>query len=618
MHCNLYVTYKDFVIQLCGNGRKIIRTWTVIDWCTGRTAVFGQSIIYADHEGPVLTCLETLEVGTDIWHCYANVVVPKPAATDACSKIVSYKLFSVDGTVVTIGNNFIVNGLSLGTHIVKWVVTDECQNSSSCNIEVTVVDDVPPVVSCQARTVISLTDERPHGVTLAPAKVFDDGSIDNCGPVTFRARRMTSCIDFDWTTEGACIDEVPGGIPAINGKDLGTDRGPCVPFSCCDVGAGPIMVELEVTDAAGNVNYCMVEVEIQDKLAPQLTCPPTILVSCEFPFIIELGTFRDLAGNKNGSLDEDPLSAIFGNVFDASRHQPGERKNITILDPNNTQFVQPHTWGIDGWATDNCEIDLEVTVTEIDDCSGASFPFQGPAGSVKLIRRFFHASDGFNTGTCIQNIWVVDYHPFFITDETCNNVNPNDGVIWPCDLLLTTCPQDLNGLNEPVILDDGCSLVGVTYKDTRYDFADNACYKVLREWKVLDWCQYNPNTGYGLWTYTQTIRVMDVVVPQFLTCPAGPLELCVNDPGIRIPANNQMFLGENNPNATHCSVHVSMSQRVHESCSESINYDVKVYPFNGSSFIQIVPTTTVALDQNHEAIIGFDTEQSSIPSIQHN
>ena len=616
--CNLYVTYKDLVIKLCGNGTKIIRTWTVIDWCTGQTSVFSQAIYHADHEGPVLTCMENLEVGTDQWYCYANVVVPKPIATDACSKIASYKLFSPDGTVVNVGNNFVVNGLTQGTHTVKWVVTDECENSSSCNIQITVVDDVPPVVSCHRHTVVSLTDERPHGVTLVPAAAFNDGSTDNCGPLSFRVRRMDSCIDFDWTTDGACVDDVPGGIPPVNAKDRGTDRGPCVPFSCCDVGSGYIMVELEVTDASGNANYCMVEVEVQDKLKPIVECPPTIVVSCEYLFNVIEGTFYDGEGNNNGSLDEDPLSAIFGDVYDASRHQQSERKDISILDPDNTQYPQLHIWGKDGWATDNCEVDLQVTVSKTDDCSGATFPVQGPPGAVSLIERRFIANDGYNVGSCLQRIWVVNFHPFFITDEDCYNSNPNDGVIWPCDELLTTCPQTLDGLSEPVIFDDGCSLIGMNHVDTRYDFVDNACYKVLREWRIIDWCQYNPNTGYGLWSYVQTLRVMDAVMPEFLDCPSGPLELCVADPGIRIPANNQIFLGENNPNSTSCSAHVTMSQNVHETCSDIVIYDVKIYPFNGNSFIQIVPTTTVTLDGNHDGVLSFDTEQSSIPSVQHN
>jgi hypothetical protein len=45
-----------------------------------------------------------------------------------------------------------------------------------------------------------------------------------------------------------------------------------------------------------------------------------------------------------------------------------------------------------------------------------------------------------------------------------------------------------------------------------------------------------------------------------------------------------------------------MTQRVHEDCSAMIFYDVKVYPFNGNTFIQMVPTTSATLNANHEVI----------------
>ena len=40
------------------------------------------------------------------------------------------------------------------------------------------------------------------------------------------------------------------------------------------------MVALRVTDFAGNSNTCMVEVQVQDKLPPQITCPPHLTISC--------------------------------------------------------------------------------------------------------------------------------------------------------------------------------------------------------------------------------------------------------------------------------------------------------------------------------------------------
>ena len=627
--CNLFLGYWDKPLQDCGGGQKILRTWTVLDWCTLELIEHQQIIKLSDTEGPALICPQDLEVGTDFWYCHANVSVPKPIANDACSDIVSYSLISVDGIIVQYGNNYVINGLELGAHHVTWVVTDLCGNSSQCSFYITVVDDVVPVANCDEHTIVSLTNDGPRGITLVPASVFDDGSYDNCGPVTFRARRMDSCIDFDWTTNGSCVDDIPNGF--VNSADQGTSLRPCVPFACCDVPRTgsrvdeprTVMVELEVTDQAGNKNYCMVEVDVQDKISPFIECPPDIYVSCDFWFPAVEGTYRDAAGNQNGNLDEDPLSKIFGNIHDALTNNDDEsvRQPIIINDPGNSEYPQPYNWGIDGWADDNCMADLEVRVRIYDDCSGDNLPGNPPPGSVKLVERRFMARDnqqGFNPSVCTQRIWVVDFEPFYISDKTCFNSDPNDGVRWPCDVLITNCPDDFGNTGEPQIFSDACSLIGVTYEDTRFEISDGACYKILREWKVIDWCQYNPATGYGLWSYTQVIKVHDEDAAEFVACPQSPVVLCVADPGVRLPANNQAFLGENDPNASSCSVHVTMTQKIRETCNQEVAYDVKVYPFNGSNYLQVVPRTVVNLDENHEADLVFNTEESAIQNIRRN
>jgi hypothetical protein len=624
--CNLFLGYWDKPLEDCGGGQKILRTWTILDWCT-QEIIEGQQIIkLSDTEGPVLTCPNDLTVGTDFWYCYANVSVPKPIAYDNCSDIVSYSLESVDGIIVQFGNNYVINGLELGAHYVTWTVTDLCGNSSTCTFIINVIDDVVPVANCDFHTIVSLTNDGPRGITLVPASVFDDGSYDNCGPVTFRARRMDSCIDFDWTTNGSCIDDIPNDF--VNSSDRGTIHKPCVPFACCDVPrtgsrAEPIMVELEVTDLAGNRNYCMVEVEVQDKLSPFVECPPDIYVSCDFWFPAEDGTYRDAAGNQNGNLDEDPLSSIFGNMHDALFNNDDEsvRQPIIINDPGNSEYSQPHLWGYDGWADDNCMADLEVRVSVYSDCSGDNLPGNPPPGAIKLVERRFTARDnqqGFNPSVCTQRIWVVDFEPFYISDNTCFNSNPNDGVIWPCDVLITDCPDDFTNTGEPQIFADACSLIGVTYEDTRFEISDGACYKILREWKIIDWCQYNSGSGYGLWSYTQVIKVHDEEAAEFLACPTAPVVLCVADDGVRLPATNQAFLGENDPNASSCSVHVTMIQRIRESCNQEVAFDVKVYPFNGTDYLLLKPRTVVQLDDNHEADLVFNTEESAIQEIRRN
>jgi hypothetical protein len=242
---------------------------------------------------------------------------------------------------------------------------------------------------------------------------------------------------------------------------------------------------------------------------------------------------------------------------------------------------------------------------------------------VRLVERTFRAQDGQgNTSTCRQRIWVVDFDPFIITDTQCG-LNNQDDVRWPCDLVLTDCPageltpDNLNAYapnNRPIVNDDNCSIIGMTYDDKIFYFVDNACYKIVRTWTVIDWCQFDPVEHTGYWTYVQVIKVHDEIGPVFVACPTSPITLCVADPNVELPSNNQVFLGENDPNSSACSVHVWMEQTVIEMCSQTVRYDVKIYPFNGSEFVQIVSTTTVPVDSNGQAVLTFDTRQNSLPS----
>ncbi len=506
-NCNILRIYTDRTVDFCGGGTKIVRTWKVTDWCVSRHIERVQMIHLGDHIGPVLTCPPNLTVSTGLLGCTANVIVNKPGAIDACSEIMSYQLTSIGGIIEPQGNTYILKDLPIGVSTATWKVTDECFNNSTCSFTITVVEDIPPTVSCHLHTVVGLTSYDQNGLTIVSAEVFNDGSYDNCGDLTFRARRMDSCLEFDWTTNGACIDQIPGGNPPVNSSDLGTVLKPCVPFACCDVGIEGLMVELEVTDEAGNKNYCMVEVEVQDKLAPTLICPEEIYLSCEYPLVFQVGIFNDADGNQDGSLDEDPLSELFGNMFDAARYTQGDRKPVIISDPDNPNVSDPQEWGIDGWAKDNCSLELSVEVRVTEDCSGLNIPGTPPQGVVKLIERIFSGTDGQAVRQCTQRIWVVNYNPYFIQDTTCMDVNPNDGVIWPCDAIVDACPEESEEIGAPIILNAGCSSVGVSHKDTRFEAPDGTCIKVLRKWKVLDWCQYNEDTGAGLWTYTQEIKV---------------------------------------------------------------------------------------------------------------
>jgi hypothetical protein len=484
-YCELFVGHWDETLYdaNCTGSYSILRHWIIQNECLPLQEGVNplrhiQNIQVKDNVDPVVSCPEDMIVSTDQSSCYAIVDLPLADAFDACSDISNISITSSGGSLLYFGgSNYQLANLEVGTYEVTYKVKDGCFNSATCSYNITVIDDIPPTTICDEHTIVSLTNDGPGGLTLTPAIDLDDGSYDNCGPVTFTARRMDSCIDFDWTSEGACIDDVPDGL--VNTYDHGTARRECVPFSCCDVGAGPVMVELEVKDQYGNVNYCMVEVEVQDKLAPYIECPPNIEVSCSFWF------------------DMNDLS-VFGSVVDNELL----RDDIIINDPGDSSPL-PVNWGLDGFAVDNCEVIVSEVVSADIECGAG------------LIRRRFIARDAqLNETSCVQRITIVDYDPIVEADIT-----------WPIDYEVEGCvgintdPEDLPALySTPRVVGQHCSNVAIEYEDQVFEIADTACYKILRTWTVIDWCQYDQNTGAGLWTDLQVLKIQNSVGPTFTGC----------------------------------------------------------------------------------------------------
>jgi hypothetical protein len=132
------------------------------------------------------------------------------------------------------------------------------------------------------------------------------------------------------------------------------------------------------------------------------------------------------------------------------------------------------------------------------------------------IRRTWIASDANGSDVCQQFIYVENFSPI-----------TTDAIDWPDDFLglecaLGTDPEDLDyPYNAPVIDEDECDLVGVTYEDLVFPIVDGACFKILRTWKVIDWCLYNEyggiEPGINYWEHVQVLKVTNAFGPTFLT-----------------------------------------------------------------------------------------------------
>jgi hypothetical protein len=172
-NCEIVVSYSDQVIELCSPASyQILRTWTAIDYCSSDFTLNVQIIKVNDSTPPEILCPADITIGTSSNSCSATVTLPFASATDDCSG------FSIEAEW-SFGSGYgPFFNIPIGDYNVTYTAQDECGNSSSCNITVTVVDDVPPTPICDLDIAINLSV---FGSVIISASSFDDSSFDNCG-----------------------------------------------------------------------------------------------------------------------------------------------------------------------------------------------------------------------------------------------------------------------------------------------------------------------------------------------------------------------------------------------------------------------------------------------------
>ncbi|MBK8636338.1 MAG: HYR domain-containing protein [Saprospiraceae bacterium] len=217
-----------------------------------------------------------------------------------------------------------------------------------------------------------------------------------------------------------------------------------------------VMIELTVTDQSGNTNRCMTSVLVEDKIPPVLEVPEDVTISCsEWLAIDSIETFGQAV------------------------------------------------------AYDQCNVVIQERVdTSLNVCK------------VGTITRTFTAISGQFRIVKSQRIFVVASPSF----------NP-DSIIAPADLTISnTCslvalhPDSLAKIDikygRPIINHGGCDLIGVHYDDKLYTVADGGpgnCQKVLRTWKILNYCDGNGSTIVR--EMIQIIKLSNTIAPKINALP---------------------------------------------------------------------------------------------------
>ena len=485
--CKINVGYWDEILQdaSCPSGFEILRHWAVRNECLPLISGINplrhiQGIKVEDNEPPVLLPFDRLLVSTQATACVGEpFTLPEVVEFDNCSdyevvwSVAPYGLIQDDQ----------VFGLQLGVSILTGRAIDACGNQSVIQIEVEVVDDIVPIALCDLTTRVSLGHD---GLAIVGVDAWDDGSYDNCGIMDITARRKVDTL--------ACGNSGNWEESII--------------FCCEDArinGIGVVEVELRVRDHAGNANFCWVLVEVEDKLRPQLTCPQDVTVNCAF------------------DLDLDNLE-VFGRI---AQPQIGEDVRVLTIDPVDLSVPAqiPVQTISDGVVVDNCGIEsiTETNVLTLNPHCGNFGTDPNPLFPFRAIQRRFVVVDQFgNSANCQQDIYIL------------NNTVPFNGndIEWPRDITLMECgtssddflPENLGAFGVPVRDRQpswntiSCSKPAVTFSDQVFTLVDSACFKILRTWTVIDWCNHNPNTGQGEWSYVQVIYIQDTQAPVCNNC----------------------------------------------------------------------------------------------------
>ena len=507
--CMVSINVSDEIYDVCPGSYEILRTWKVRNMClpvsqdNPRTHV--QVIKINDTKGPkVVECPQDITVGVDPWDCKAATELPVPSVMwDQCSDNLTFsaKVFGTGRVIVTggfLGHQMHdikvrVEGLNKGRHLVEYVIRDECGNASTCYFHVTVADFSAPVAIALENIVVSLTNSGTdsEGNAKLYADMVDNGSYDHCSDVRLEIRRKDGGDCGNIGADGrhnnnSTFNHSPNDAPnqrwahpedTRGNNVIDNDGGEYVKFCCEDIPAGEDFglheVELRVWDDGNmnavigdndiidglrdNYNTTWATIRVENKLPPQLVCPPDVTMTCD-------------------------MEVMFASDW-----------------------------------TDVSTVDLSMTGMPVayDLCSNLMIEYRDQFSgndvcNIGTIRRTFRVTKGSTVVTCRQEIELIGAPSVFgVVFPQNNGTTEWDECVMSLEDVRNT--SDVR-IKRPIVNYSACDIVGENIKIDTFLFEDGACKKWRVEYNYINWCTEETS---GPWVHYYTYK--DETAP-VLTC----------------------------------------------------------------------------------------------------
>ncbi len=522
--------YDDIVSNACADDyvKTITRYWTAYDeqgneaMCVQTINILKASIDdivwppnYDDIDQPSFSCaitIETLPNGAP-----SPNVTGMPSGAE-CPNIQTYYtdiIFDICGASIKV--------------LRQWIVVDWCTGQEATfNQIIKVLDTAAPICTSNEDfyNVIYTDEGECTGTFEVPAPIV-----------------IFECSDYTYTVGYKLKDEdgQPFEDPIYDNVTYNSQTGL---FTIHDLPQDTSWIVYTITDACDNSTQCFTEVFVEDGEAPTPVCEGYTVVGLEDAGWADIfATSIDDGSYDNCEIDKYEVKRLTTNCGFSSDLQFGEKVNFCCEDVNsgyvkvvlrvydvagnyndcvvnvNVQdkinptiecpsniFIQCtqdyNDLNLTGEATgeDNCS----VVITKTDQVN------LNECGIGSVTRRWTATDPQGRTATCTQVITVGDSNPF-------NESNIN----WPSDREVNGCntentsPEDLNSF--PILSNTDCANIAISYDDAVFYTVPDYCIKILRTWKIIDWCNYDPQDP-NFYVHVQKIGVYNTVAPVFESC----------------------------------------------------------------------------------------------------
>ena len=445
-YCDINISFWDEIFQdaNCVSGYEIHRHWGISNECM--PIVDGvnplkhiQRIKVGDISAPTLYDLDDVTLSTNVWDCFGTYVLPEVVHEDDCS---NYTVkWNVSYGQVDEG---VLYNLLPGATEVTARVTDACGNVANSSFIITTLDITSPTAIALQNIVISLTSSsEAEGSAKLYAASVDNGSHDNCGDVWVEIRRESDECEVSGNTTYNADGHFNDGSSNPNSPNYDSDGGQFVKFCCDDIynatvdidedgvlDPGYVKVWMRVWDdgdgdgiygsEGDNFNEAWSFVKVEDKLAPQITCPPDVTITCDMD-----REDLDVVGAATGFGSCGPAEIEYNDI-------------IVNLSTCNEGFIR-RRWSIVGRSDIFCDQNIviegiESTPVSVSFSQVGDFTAEGCPDNIAIGEPTWSGSP------CDQIGYTVETDTFLFEDGACYKLLNHYTVINWC----TYDPNDAN------------------------------------------------------------------------------------------------------------------------------------------------------------------------------